>query len=134
MQHTNARQCLDSIRTRLEYLETEVMKRDKVNRKLEARHAELQCHYAEVEQEKEELGQTIRDLEKPKPDDRKIYTTRLYWDCNCETHYIQPRWQTECLDCGANKDDQPDSRLGELSSLELANLNHYADMYVHGGK
>lgn len=46
-----------------------------------------------------------------------FYTTSLFWDCECEEHYIHPVYQDQCLLCSARREDQPDARVDEI-------LNH----------
>ncbi|MBN2115427.1 MAG: hypothetical protein JW730_02590 [Anaerolineales bacterium] len=46
-----------------------------------------------------------------------FYTSSLFWDCECEEHYIHPVYQDQCLLCGARREDQPDARVDEI-------LNH----------
>jgi len=43
-----------------------------------------------------------------------FYTTSLFWDCECEEHYIHPAYQDQCLVCGAYRDEQPDARVDEI--------------------
>ena len=43
-----------------------------------------------------------------------ITTNKNFWDCECEIAYIHPKTTCTCTKCGANKEDQPDSRADEL--------------------
>jgi hypothetical protein len=43
-----------------------------------------------------------------------IQTTPLYWDCECKTNFIHPKNKNKCKKCGAQKRNQPDSRLNEV--------------------
>lgn len=43
-----------------------------------------------------------------------LETDQHYWDCECEEEYIHPKTEKECPICGAEKDEQPDSRVEEL--------------------
>ena len=45
----------------------------------------------------------------------KKLTVDSHWDCECETHYIHLKSETKCHKCGANSDEQPDSRADELA-------------------
>lgn len=65
-----------------------------------------------------------------------IYTTELFWDCECEVKYIHPKSEVKCAKCGAMAADQPDSRSDEV----IRHLNHegYTHLYraqaVHDGQ
>ena len=37
-----------------------------------------------------------------------------YWDCECDDKFIQSKAAAECLLCGAQRDDMPDSRQEEI--------------------
>jgi len=57
-----------------------------------------------------------------------IYTTRLFWDCNCEgadSHH--PYHEIECLDCCGHRNDCPDARLNELSDQHIMYINTIAE-------
>lgn len=43
-----------------------------------------------------------------------VPTTPKYWDCECNENYIHPFEQSTCSECGAFRDDQPDSRIIEV--------------------
>ena len=44
-----------------------------------------------------------------------IETDPRFWNCNCKKYYIwAKRDDTFCPLCGANAEDQPDSRVGEI--------------------
>ena len=40
---------------------------------------------------------------------RKGQTTKDYWDCHCEGFRLHSRDQDKCPDCGARREDSPDS-------------------------
>jgi len=40
---------------------------------------------------------------------RKGQTTRDYWDCQCEGFHLHSKNQDKCPDCGARREDSPDS-------------------------
>lgn len=44
----------------------------------------------------------------------KVVTTPLFWDCECDEHYIHPKTENYCINCGAIRKDQPDSRVDEV--------------------
>jgi len=44
-----------------------------------------------------------------------------FFDCECETHYIHSKDDDNCIKCGANKEDQPDSIMAEIKVLD----NHF---------
>ena len=44
----------------------------------------------------------------------EIKTTEKYWDCECSHNYIHPKSQSVCEICGANSEEQPDSRVDEV--------------------
>lgn len=46
-----------------------------------------------------------------------IATTPLFWDCECGADFIHPAAQPQCPNCGADRDDQPDSRVPEVLAL-----------------
>lgn len=52
-----------------------------------------------------------------------VETTEEYWDCECATNFIHPKTVAECLRCGAQRDDQPDSRVSEVIAHGLPFLN-----------
>lgn len=43
-----------------------------------------------------------------------IITSPDFWDCGCQRDYIHPRKERKCKVCGARRDEQPESRLGEV--------------------
>ena len=51
-----------------------------------------------------------------------IETTILYWDCECDKHYIHPRSHKTCVHCKAVRDEQPDSRVNEVRDAGLSLL------------
>lgn len=51
-------------------------------------------------------------------------TTSLYWDCECPQRPFQrPASQESCPDCETFRDEQPDSRIGELPAEIAAAVN-----------
>lgn len=60
---------------------------------------------------KNKLGQTIENHE------NGITLNLSYWDCECNENYIHPISHKACLVCGAEQDDQPNSRAGEVKRL-----------------
>ena len=52
----------------------------------------------------------------------KIITTPDYWDCECENNYIHPRKHDECKVCGSIEEEQPESRLSEVTVGRLKML------------
>ncbi len=58
-------------------------------------------------------------LDYPNQEDYFI-TTNRYWDCDCDQDYIRPVEQVECRKCGAEGEDQPDSRINEIAALGIA--------------
>ena len=46
-----------------------------------------------------------------------VITTDLYWDCECLTDYINPQQLSDCKVCGAERDDQPQSRVNEVELM-----------------
>ena len=49
----------------------------------------------------------------------EILTTDLFWDCECDDHYIHPHAVTECAFCDAERDSSPDSILSEVIAAGL---------------
>ena len=47
------------------------------------------------------------------PETPYFITTTLYWDCECPKNYIRPAGMLMCENCGAHREDQPDSRINE---------------------
>jgi hypothetical protein len=43
-----------------------------------------------------------------------------FWDCECGKQFIHSRQHTVCNKCGANRDEQPDSRVDEICAKNLA--------------
>lgn len=41
-------------------------------------------------------------------------TSQLFWDCECDEHYIHPASEAECYACMARRDESPDSRVDEI--------------------
>ena len=51
-------------------------------------------------------------------------TTEDFWDCECPSKYIHPKWVRLCSDCGATPDDSPDSRINEVQEqLKVAPMS-----------
>ena len=48
------------------------------------------------------------------PGTNYFITTRLYWDCECRENYIKAADVPMCEECGAFREDQPDSRINEM--------------------
>lgn len=48
-----------------------------------------------------------------------IETTSDFWDCECEEKFIHPRCEAFCPDCGAVREEQPDSRTSEIDRVGL---------------
>ena len=59
----------------------------------------------------------------------KLHTTIFFWDCECPDNYINSHYILSCQICGAQKDDQPDSRLSELGVDQLATINYRAERF-----
>lgn len=53
---------------------------------------------------------------------KTIETHPDFWDCECETNYIHLKNNTTCAKCNVYKDDQPDSRIDEITELLLIRL------------
>ena len=47
----------------------------------------------------------------------KDLTTIYFWDCECSENYIHPKTVRECLKCGAQVDEQPDSHICEVVKM-----------------
>ena len=43
-----------------------------------------------------------------------VTLTDEYWDCDCEDNYINPVSLDRCEDCGAHREQSPDSHLDEV--------------------
>lgn len=57
-------------------------------------------------------------------------TTKHFWDCECDIHYIHPSDECNyCVRCRARKDDQPDSRVNEVEKMLSNDGNH--DFFFH---
>lgn len=69
------------------------------------------------------------------PDTPYFITTNLYWDCECPANYIHPAAMNMCEDCGAFRDESPDSSLTELKDMsfhiDLEDLAVVASMDEH---
>lgn len=46
----------------------------------------------------------------------RIELADQFWDCECEDLYIHPVTKKRCLACGAHQDEQPNSRVNEVSA------------------
>lgn len=48
-----------------------------------------------------------------------IETTPKYWDCECPDHmeYIHSAIEDHCPNCGAEREDQPESRVKEVNEM-----------------
>jgi hypothetical protein len=51
--------------------------------------------------------------------DLTIRLNEDFWDCNCETDYIRPIEQCQCLKCGAEEINCPNSRQTEIDSIGI---------------
>lgn len=51
-----------------------------------------------------------------------IETTELFWECECDNSYIQPRQMHECPFCGAKKDDCPDARVDDIVASAMSQV------------
>jgi len=40
-----------------------------------------------------------------------------FWDCECEKDYIHSRKTLHCSRCGTTEEEQPDSRVNEVSKF-----------------
>ena len=43
-----------------------------------------------------------------------IKLTSLFWDCECEHRFVHRAHEIVCPQCGARREDQPDSHIAEL--------------------
>ena len=43
-------------------------------------------------------------------------TTSRYWDCDCQHDYIRAGGASLCPRCGAEREDMPDARIGEMAA------------------
>lgn len=41
-------------------------------------------------------------------------TTPLFWECECDSDYIHPRFEDECPICGSRRESSPDARVGTV--------------------
>lgn len=41
-------------------------------------------------------------------------TTPFFWDCNCDDNSIHSKQSAWCPECGAKRDESPDSRVVEV--------------------
>lgn len=49
-----------------------------------------------------------------------------YWDCECpKGDYIHPKSVKSCSKCGAEQDEQPDSRVNEINKQSLTMCEKY---------
>ena len=48
------------------------------------------------------------------PTDPSPELNSLYWDCECDDHYIHRSRYKRCRKCGALRDEMPDSRQNEI--------------------
>jgi len=57
-------------------------------------------------------------------------TTELFWDCECDEHYIHPKTETFCAVCYASYSaDMPDSMNDEVMQL-VADYRDYI-LYIN---
>ena len=40
----------------------------------------------------------------------------LFWDCECDNRFVQPKSVVRCPRCGACQEDMPDSRQNEIDA------------------
>jgi len=63
-----------------------------------------------------------------------IITTDKYWDCECDSDYIHPASEKTCQLCGAEREEQPDSRLEEvlnyLGETVIIKVRDYCGQYI----
>ena len=57
------------------------------------------------------------ELERHYPGDPSVRTTSMYWDCECKKNYIHQKNVAICEECGADQDNQPDSRVSEVNEF-----------------
>lgn len=62
------------------------------------------------------LADLIEDglVSKEEVQDIPLGLSNQYWDCECSTNYIHASFVDKCYRCGAEQEDQPDSRLQEI--------------------
>lgn len=48
-----------------------------------------------------------------------------FWDCNCEESHFCPNSLNECLDCGAKREDMPNSRKNELYDYLISKIEAF---------
>ena len=53
------------------------------------------------------------------PDHEYFITTSLYWDCECDSGFIRSSEVKMCEQCGAFREDSPDSRIHEMKQLGI---------------
>ncbi len=51
----------------------------------------------------------------------QIITNPDFWDCECKKNYIHRKNIRHCFKCGANRDEQPDSRQDEIDKYYIDN-------------
>lgn len=49
------------------------------------------------------------------------YTTKKYWDCECDINYIHSRAEEKCFNCGTRREDGPDSIVSEVEEYLAKN-------------
>ncbi len=47
-------------------------------------------------------------------DENRFETTDLFWDCECKNDYIKHYSIKKCVNCGAEYDEMPNSRVPEV--------------------
>lgn len=52
-----------------------------------------------------------------------VETNDMYWDCECDQHYIHFRIIDHCPLCGAYQDESPNSRVNEIPVERLRSLD-----------
>ncbi len=78
---------------------------------LRSGHDACKCHRLELGDMTEEEREKCFSTEDP----GGVETTDLYWDCECKFGYIHPRGKAHCDRCGALREEQPCSRVRELT-------------------
>ena len=62
----------------------------------------------------------------------EIVLNEDYWDCECDRRYIHKKSCPECPYCGAQQEEQPDSRQEEIDNeLNLADCCDTGEDHCH---
>jgi|TARA_R100000750_G_C2292612_1_gene75546 hypothetical protein len=51
------------------------------------------------------------------------FTTEYFWDCECDNHYIHPKTEEKCNECGFYHHEMPDSRTEEVIMMLKGEIN-----------